>query len=108
MTFFSRASVALAAALFGLTAAAQMKTLVAPNQSPTARAVQAEVVVIGKVTEIEKDAVEGPAYAGAPKDQRATYKVAVVKIEDRLIGAKGLTLVRVGFSTDSPAVALPP
>jgi hypothetical protein len=107
MCFFSRAGAALAAALFGLTAAAQVKTLVAPNRSPTARAVEAEVVVIGKVAEIEKEAVEGPAYAGAPKDQRATYKVAVVKIEDRLIGAKGLTLVRVGFSADAPAAGPP-
>jgi hypothetical protein len=108
MSSIFRAGVGLVVALSGLTAAAQTKTLVAPNQSPTARAVQAEVVIVGKVTEIEKDAVEGPAYAGAPKDQRATYKVAVVKIEDRLIGAKGLTLVRVGFSTDAPAVAPPP
>ena len=108
MSSFPRAGVGLAVALFGLTAAAQTKSLVAPNQSPTARAVQAEVVVMGKVTEIEKEAVEGPAYAGAPKDQRTNYKVAVVKIEDRLIGAKGLTLVRVGFSTDPPAVAPPP
>jgi len=107
MRFPSCAGAALIACLCGLPAAAQSKPLLAPTSSPTSRAMQADLVVVGHVAEIEKDAVDGPAYAGAPKDQKATYKVAVVKIDDRLIGAAGLTQLRVGFPADAPA-AVPP
>ncbi|MBO0700532.1 MAG: hypothetical protein J2P46_19200 [Zavarzinella sp.] len=108
MRLLSCAGAALAAGLFGLSAAAQSKVALAPSQSPTSRAVQAELVVVGKVAEIEKDTIDAPAYAGAPKDQKTTYKVAVVKIEDRLIGAGGLTQLRVGFPADAPAAGVPP
>src|SRR4051812_9732387 len=105
MRIFSHSAVVLIAGLFTVSAAGQSKPLLAPTLAPATRAAQAEMVVTGKVVEIEKDAVEGPAYAGAPKDQRLSYKIAVVKIEDRPIGAKGLTQVRVGFPANAPAVA---
>jgi hypothetical protein len=97
-----------ATAIFAIPAAAQSKALLAPGgQSATIRAMYSEVVVLGKVAEIEKDTVEGPAYANAPKDQKLTYKVAIVKIDEPLIGAKGLTQLRVGFPADAPAVTAP-
>lgn len=87
---------------------AEARALVAMNQPLALRVVHADVILIGKITEIEKDTVEGPAYPGAPKDQKAMYKVAVLKIEDSLMGAKGLTQIRVGFLADArPAVAPP-
>jgi len=96
------------ATVFALPSAGQSKSFVAPGQPASTRAIYAEVVVVGKVAEIEKDTVEGPAYVGAPKDQKAAYKIAIIKIEDPLIGARGLTQVRVGFLADAPAVAVTP
>jgi len=95
-------------ALFAIASAAQSKALLAPGGQPaTIRAMYSEVVVVGKVVEIEKDTVEGPAFANAPKDQKLTYKIAIVKIDEPLIGAKGLTQLRVGFPADAPAVPAP-
>jgi hypothetical protein len=93
------------AVLFALPTASQSQPLIAASQPASTRAIYAEVVVLGKVTEIEKETIEGPAYVGAPKDQKATYKIAVVKIEDPLIGARGLTQLRVGFLADGLAAA---
>ena len=95
--------------VFAIPSGAQSKALIAPGggQPATIRAMYSEVVVVGKVAEIEKDTVEGPAYANAPKDQKLTYKVAIVKIDEPLIGAKGLTQLRIGFLADAPAVAAP-
>ena len=92
---------------FVIAAPAEARALVAQAQPVALRAVHADVILIGKIVEIEKDTVEGPAYAGAPKDQKAMYKIAVLKIEDSLAGAKGLTQLRVGFLADAPAAGTP-
>jgi hypothetical protein len=76
-------------------------------QAPAARVAAADAVVIGKVTEVEADPVEVTAYAGAPKDQKASYRVAVLKIDEALLGASGLTRFRVGFPADAPAADAP-
>jgi hypothetical protein len=100
---------AAAALLFGLTAAAQAKALVmAGPQTPAAQAANADVIVVGKVTEVENDAVEVSPYKGAPKDQKASFKVAVLKVDEALLGGSGLTRFRVGFPADAPAAAAPP
>jgi len=96
------------AALIAIAAAGQSKPLMVASQPAATRAIYAEVVVLGKVAEIEKDTVEGPSYPNAPKDQKTTYKVAVVKIEDPLIGARGLTQLRVGFLADAPPAGAAP
>jgi hypothetical protein len=96
---------ALVAALAGLPAGAEL--LVAPNPKPAAVAAVADVVVIGKVVELEPDTVEAPPYAGAPADQKALFKVAVVTVDENLIGGGGRTRFRVGFPADAP-VAAPP
>jgi hypothetical protein len=44
--------------------------------------------------------IDAAPYRGAPKDRFVTYKIAVVKIEDPLIGGRGLTQYRVGFPSD--------
>ena len=64
-------------------------------RSPVQRAIAADVVVVGKVTAIEKETVEALPFPGAPN--KLAYKVAVVKIESPLIGADNITHVKIGF-----------
>src|SRR5258708_5165488 len=63
---------------------------------PTALAANADAVIVGKVTEIESDAVEVTPYKGAPADQKVSFKVGVLKIDEAVLGASGLTRIRVG------------
>jgi hypothetical protein len=120
MRFHPRFAMALAASvLFAFTSTAQVTTRRAEfssggpgggtgiyPQTPAILSAQSAVVVVGKVIEVEKDPVEVGQYRGAPKDLKAKYKVAVVKIDERLVGGSGLTQFRVGFPADS-APALP-
>jgi hypothetical protein len=66
-----------------------------------------DVVVVGKVVELEPDTVTAAPYRGAPKEQLISYKVAHVKIEDRVRGASGVTQVRVGFPAEAPSLLGP-
>lgn len=111
MRLTPRLGVALAGALlFGFAAPAEARALaIAPGAvKPGLKASQADVVVLGKVVEVEKDPVEATPYKGAPKDQKVSYKVAVVKVEEALIGGKGLTQFRVGFPAEAPAAGAEP
>ena len=60
-----------------------------------------QVAVVGKVAEVEPDVVEVAPYRGAPKDRMVKYKVANLKVEDRVLGASGVTRIRVGFPADA-------
>ncbi len=82
---------ALCLLLVGSTAV-QADRMAAPV--PIGRALVAEVVVVGKVESIEPDTIEAEMY---PKGPKVTFHVAVVKIEDALHGAKGLTHIKVAF-----------
>jgi hypothetical protein len=64
-------------------------------KSPTQRAVNADTVVVGKVTAIEKETVEAPPFPGAPN--KVQYQVAVVQVQAPLAGANNLTHLKVGF-----------
>jgi hypothetical protein len=64
-------------------------------RSPAQRAASADVVVVGKVTAIEKELVEAQQFPGAPN--KVAHKVAVVKIETRLAGADNITHVKIAF-----------
>lgn len=68
---------------------------------PVDQVIQAEVIVVGKVADLEKDLVRAAQSPGGPK---VGYQVATVKITEGLAGAKGVTHVRVGFV---PAPAQP-
>jgi hypothetical protein len=110
MRAYSRLGLAAAAALlFGLTTAAQAKALVmAGPQTPAAQAANADAIIVGKITEVENDSIEVSPYKGAPKDQKVSFKVAVLKVDEALLGGSGLTRFRVGFPADAaPAVAPP-
>jgi hypothetical protein len=62
--------------------------------SPTERVAQSEVVVVGKVSAIEKETVMA---APVPGGEKVAHKVAVIKIEKGLLGAANVTHVKVGF-----------
>ena len=67
---------------------------IGPTASPVQRALQTQVVVVGKVTAVEKEAVDAPIYPGGAK---ISHKIAVVKIESNLFGADNTTHLKVGF-----------
>jgi hypothetical protein len=97
-------SLALSAAfIFGLTTTADARALMVAPATPGQLAAQADLIIIGKVVEIEKDTVEATQFRGAPKDQKMTYKIAVIKLEESIIGGKGLTQFRVGFPENAGA-----
>lgn len=72
--------------------------------SPTEKLVRSDVVAVGKVTALEKDTIDAPQYPGAP--DKVAYKIAVVKIENGLVGANNITHVKIGFIP--PAEGAPP
>lgn len=76
----------LLAALVLTTSAAQARVM-APPPIPD-RVVKAEAIVVGKVTAVEEKTVSANGQE---------YQIAVVQVEEALLGAKGLTHVRVGF-----------
>src|SRR5262249_19274379 len=55
----------------------------------------ADCVVLGKVTSLEEKSVGARTFPGAT--DKMEYRIAVVHINKALIGAKGLTEIRVGF-----------
>lgn len=77
---------------------AQGLMIAAPN--PMQRAVTAPIVVVGKVTSIEADPVDAEPFPKAP--QKVSYKIALIKIDEALVGAKGLTHIKVGFLPPPP------
>jgi hypothetical protein len=59
------------------------------------RALTADVVIVGKVTAIEKETVDAEQFPG--QKQKVAHKIAVVKIETGLAGANAITHVKIGF-----------
>jgi hypothetical protein len=91
-----------------LTTPVEAKALmVAPNVKPSAMVAVAEMAIVGKVVEIEKDPIELLPYAGAPADAKVTMKVAVIRIGQTLLGGEGLTQIRVAFLESAAAPAVP-
>ena len=90
---------ALAATVCGTAAVvpSQAKALriAIPHVDPVQGLGQSDVVVTGKVKEIEKERVTVEAGKNIPK---AEYSIAVIDIKDSLKGADALTQIRVGFS----------
>src|SRR5262249_1133208 len=59
------------------------------------RVAQADAVVVGKGTDIEKKNVAAKPFPEA--EEKMEYQVAVIEIKDGIVGAKGLTHLRVAF-----------
>jgi len=68
--------------------------IAAPMPIPQ-RLAQADCVVVGKVVSIEDKTVSASVSRDEP--EKAEFKIALVRIDEGLFGAKGLTHVRVGF-----------
>jgi len=99
-------AVALSALAFNVSSAKALVMIA--NYGTTQKAVLADAVVVGKVSEIEKAEVEVLPFVGS-KD-KVKMRVAVIKIEDGLVGAKNITVIKVlipGSAADEPAQPLP-
>jgi hypothetical protein len=82
----------LGASSFGQVADRKIAIRISPLPE---RVALAETIITGKVTAIEDKKVEARQFPGA-KD-KVEFTIAVVKIEDALLNAKGITHVKIGF-----------
>ena len=92
MKFAVKAGLVCLVALLATAAVSAM--MIAPQPIPL-RVAHADVIVAGKVTKIEDKTVSAPSFPGA-KD-KVEYQIAVVKVDDPILNAKGIKEVRVGF-----------
>lgn len=81
--------------LLGSVSSAKALRIAIQNRTPAQQAMTAEVVVTGKVVEIEKEMTKATQAVGV-KD-KIDYQVGVIKITENIQGAKGLTTIRVGW-----------
>ncbi len=80
-------------ALMAVATPAQALVVLAPPVAT--RVAQSTTIVVGKVESLEEKTVQAKRY---PTDtDKGEYQIAVIKIDDAILGAKGLTHVRVGF-----------
>jgi hypothetical protein len=83
----------------GLLAAEQpvlgLRVAVPANLQTSQKVAQADVIVTGKVTSVEKETVELPQFAG--DKNKAAFTVAVIKVESALSGVKNVTHLKVAF-----------
>jgi hypothetical protein len=85
--------------------AAAFRVMVGPP-SVAQRVATSDVVIVGQVTGIEDKTVKAPSFPG---DMTMTeYKVATIKISEALVGAKGLSHIKVGFVPIAPVRPLRP
>jgi hypothetical protein len=73
---------------------AERAVLIRPSPVPE-RVATSEMIVTGKVTSLEEKTVKASSFPGA--DDKVEYVVAVVKVNDAILGAKGMTHIKVGF-----------
>lgn len=87
-----------------LVATAGAKAIMIAPLPPAQRVALADAVIVGKVTSIESKLVTAARFPG--DKEKGEFTIAIVKIDETLLGAKGLTTVRVGFIVPKP-VAVP-
>ncbi|MCE9532683.1 MAG: hypothetical protein K8T89_16420 [Planctomycetes bacterium] len=61
---------------------------------PVQQIFRADLIVVGKVVEIEDELVQ---ITPSPNSAKVSYRIASIKLSEALQGAKGLTHIRVGF-----------
>jgi len=76
--------------------------IMAPPPGLAHRLAAADVVIVGKVESIEEKTVKAASPFPGVKE-KVEYQVAVVKVVDPVLNAKGLTHVRVGFVPGNPS-----
>jgi len=77
------------------TSSAQARAVAIRLSALPERVATADAVVVGKVTGIEEKAVSAESFPGA-KD-KAEFHIAIVKVQDAVLGTKDLTHVKIGF-----------
>jgi hypothetical protein len=89
---------------FGMLATTGLaRAIIAPIMSPSQSVMQAQAVILGKVTEIEKETVKAEQYPGNPKQD---FVIAKVKVNENLYGLKEAKEIRIG--TIKPVPPPPP
>jgi hypothetical protein len=82
--------------LVSTTSSAQVSSKIAIRLLPLPeRVASADIVLTGKVTEIEDKTISASPFPG--NENKVEYHIAVIKLEDGILGGKGLTHVKVGF-----------
>lgn len=94
MRRFFLCGLAAAAAIALAAQPAQALRIALPNATTKQKTLQADAVVVGKVTGIDKETVELEPFPGQPKQ---AYTVANIKVESGLLGAKNVTHVKLAF-----------
>jgi hypothetical protein len=69
------------------------------------QAAAADVIVTGKVTDIERDPI---LVERTNRTAKVLHLVATIRVDENLLGAKGLTHLRVAFVSETPAPARDP
>ncbi len=93
-SFFSRTAILLAAISFVIVAAPAQALMIA--RAPLAdRVATAGYIITGKVKSVEEKTVSALPYPGAPNKEEFT--VVVVDVDEGLVGAKGVTRIRLGY-----------
>jgi hypothetical protein len=90
-----RSSWLVGLALLVVAVPASAKAMAVRLQPVPERVATADAIIVGKVAAIESKTVPATQFPGA-KD-KVEYTIASVKIEDALLGAKGLTHIKVGY-----------
>jgi hypothetical protein len=97
-------TVCVLAGLTVLTAATLVATAKIAIVPMPERMAAAELIVVGKVTEIEPRTLS--ARPDPQAEKKWEYKIAVVEITDGILGAKGMKKVRIGFIPRRPEIAI--
>jgi hypothetical protein len=90
--------------VLGLTAPAASQ-FTSDGLSPFEQAAQSDLIVVGRVTDIETEPALIETVKGGCK---VGHMVGTVRIGENLFGVRGLTHVRVGFVPEVPAPARDP
>ncbi len=89
-----------------------------PNFSTQNKVLQSQVIVVGKIQNLEKELVQAKPFPGSA--EKVPFQVATIKIEKALLGAKDETHIRVAWQSNSntgnavaptpvaPAIVAPP
>ncbi len=85
-----------------VTASSAFALRIAAPPVPGLRVAAADVIVVGRVVGMEDKDVEVTPFPGSGK---VAYRIAVVRVTDEVMNAKGLTTIRVGFP--APPMATP-
>jgi hypothetical protein len=92
--YYLRGLLACALLVLGVAEAKALRIAMPIAQSTMQKVMASEVILVGKVSAIEKESVE---LEPGPKQPKIAYSVASIKIETSLLGAKNITHAKVLF-----------